>query len=859
MQKKSEFSDSLLTELKGIEGFPDGNEENIIFLSDPPVFTACPNPWISEFISSGIKEFGTTHDYDQTPYTADVSEGKNDPIYNVHSYHTKVPHKAIMRYLLHYTSPGDIVLDGFCGTGMTGVASYMCGHPDNDFKKLIEKENSIVEWGVRKAILSDLSPAATFIAYGYNNPIKKSQLFTDASGIALEVEKECGWLFETYHVIEGNQQYQTDIQGEKVPIIGKINYIIWSDVFICPSCMKDIIFWDIAIKPDGTFHNDLSCPFCEAIIEKKDMERVRESVYDDSLQQTVTRAKQVPVKINYSITDSKGKTIRCNKAPDGHDLDIIQRILSEHIPYWYPTRLMHEGELRKHPERTHGITHVHQYYTKRNLWIFAALFHRAKQLDHKALLFVLSAIHLHINRMRIYQPVKPGGTPKLQGTFFIPTISVEVSPLDVFPRKLRDIGNMYEMMDPEHHACISTGSSGDLRLIPSESIDYIFIDPPFGGNLQYAELNYLWESWLGVTTNDEPEAIITKYRQKGLSEYQTLMESCFREFYRVLKPGRWMTVEFHNSKNSVWMAIQEGLMKAGFVVADVRVLDKKQGTFYQKNTPGAVKQDLIITSYKPEHDLETHAHLASSDESTVWEFIHQHLGRLPIVDGTGGIIRIIEERKGYLLFDRMVAFFVQRGAQIPISSGDFYAGLKQRYPERDGMYFLDEQVATYDKQRIKVDRIEQTVLFVHDERSTVQWLTHLLSDKQMTYQEIQPLFLRVLHLDKFEKLPELADILEQYFLKTDEERWYTPDPSRLSDLEKMRERALLREFDTYRTGKGRLKLFRTEAIRAGFRKAWTKQDYQTIILIGQRLPENILQEDDQLLMYYDNAMTRGGS
>ena len=97
------------------------------------------------------------------------------------------------------------------------------------------------------------------------------------------------------------------------------------------------------------------------------------------------------------------------------------------------------------------------------------------------------------------------------------------------------------------------------------------------------------------------------------------------------------------------------------------------------------------------------------------------------------------------------------------------------------------------------------------------------------------------------------------FIKTDEERWYTPDPSRLSDLEKMRERALLREFDTYRTGKGRLKLFRTEAIRAGFRKAWTKQDYQTIILIGQRLPEYILQEDDQLLMYYDNAMTRGGS
>ena len=60
-------------------------------------------------------------------FAADVSEGKNDPIYSAHSYHTKVPHKAIMRYILHYTEPGDIVFDGFSGTGMTGVAAQMCG------------------------------------------------------------------------------------------------------------------------------------------------------------------------------------------------------------------------------------------------------------------------------------------------------------------------------------------------------------------------------------------------------------------------------------------------------------------------------------------------------------------------------------------------------------------------------------------------------------------------------------------------------------------------------------------------------------------------------------------------------------
>ncbi|WP_212750868.1 hypothetical protein, partial [Pseudoalteromonas sp. S1612] len=85
------------------------------------------NPWLNEFVEywESLKE-NTDEDYHREPFAADVSEGKNDPIYNAHSYHTKVPHKAIMRYILHYTNPGDIVFDwllwnrydGCCCTGM---------------------------------------------------------------------------------------------------------------------------------------------------------------------------------------------------------------------------------------------------------------------------------------------------------------------------------------------------------------------------------------------------------------------------------------------------------------------------------------------------------------------------------------------------------------------------------------------------------------------------------------------------------------------------------------------------------------------------------------------------------------------
>src|SRR5207237_7720309 len=130
-------------------------------------------PFVAEFIQHYSKPYDPNAPYSREPFSADVSEGKNDPIYNAHSYHTKVPHKAIMRYILHYTEPGDVVFDGFCGTGMAGVAAQLCGSPDPDFKAKVEAEwasagHKKPEWGVRYAVLGDLSPGATFIAYNLN-------------------------------------------------------------------------------------------------------------------------------------------------------------------------------------------------------------------------------------------------------------------------------------------------------------------------------------------------------------------------------------------------------------------------------------------------------------------------------------------------------------------------------------------------------------------------------------------------------------------------------------------------------------------------------------------------------------------
>lgn len=101
-----------------------------------------------------------------------MSEGKYDPLYKIHSYPTKVPFRAIMRYILHFTKPGDIIYDGFCGTGMTGVAALMCGSR-SEFGQ-IEGKESFYEQGIRNAILCDLSINATHISANYTKHIRSS-------------------------------------------------------------------------------------------------------------------------------------------------------------------------------------------------------------------------------------------------------------------------------------------------------------------------------------------------------------------------------------------------------------------------------------------------------------------------------------------------------------------------------------------------------------------------------------------------------------------------------------------------------------------------------------------------------------
>ena len=375
----------------------------------------------------------------------------------------------------------------------------------------------------------------------------------------------------------------------------------------------------------------------------------------------------------------------------------------------------------------------------------------------------------------------------MSGTLYVAPISVENNVLDTFEFQLR---KMLKVNVPKAGYCVGTQSLTDARNIPNDSIDYIFTDPPFGGNLMYSELSSLWEAWLRVSTNNGDEAIVSTVQNKGTQEYSELMGKCFKEYYRVLKPNRWITVEFHNSKNAVWYAIQQALALAGFIIADVRVLDKQKGTIKQLINTTSVQQDLIISAYKPKNSFHREFLSNAGSEETAWAFVRQHLSNIPVVNIKNNKIEIVNERESYLLFDRMVAYHIMQGIPVPLDATDFYRGLDEKFLKRDNMYFLPDQVNEYDKARITTELENvQFDLFVTNEKSAISWLYQQLDDKicgPQTYAELQPKFMQeVKAVDKYEQMPELATILEENFLQDEQGRWYIPDVTKEGDLAKL--------------------------------------------------------------------------
>ncbi len=525
-----------------------------------------------------------------------------------------------------------------------------------------------------------------------------------------------------------------------------MNYAVWSDAFFC-DCGKELTLWHVVTENDKSLVLEplAKCPKCKADLAKRSLQKATHTFADDLIKTKVTQNKQLLLLMEY---ESNGSTYK--KEPNGSDFDLIARTQRQPNASYVPTQPMmfKDGEWGDmHRSGYHfGISHAHHFWTRRNLLVLSDLFERAAEHHHShEMRFVCTSFAVKTGT-RMHNIGLKEGRINLAGqaynTLQLTSLSAERNLYSLGSGKIDDLRCVFELPKQLNRVCISTCSSTNLVGVPDGSIDYIFVDPPFGNNIIYSELSFLYECWLKVFTNQTHEAIVSSAQEKKLPDYQSLMLSCFQELYRVLKAGRWITIAFHNSKNVVWNAIQEALGQAGFVIADVRIIDKGQGTFKQMTTLGAVDKDLAITAYRPNTQLEEHFSLTAGTLDGVWAFTRGHLNQLPVLVSKSGVAEQIAERRKYLLYDRMVAYHVQHGVTIPISASEFYLGLEERFPERDGMYFLPDQVADYDRRRLNCTKMEQLELFVSDEKSAIQWVRDRLSENAMRYQELQPIYMQ---------------------------------------------------------------------------------------------------------------------
>ena len=423
-------------EFRKIPGFPKGRDEDILRMSDPPYYTACPNPFLLDFVRVHGKPFNPDEAYGREPFAVDVSVGKTGQLYKAHGYHTKVPHLAIVPSILHYTEPGDIVLDGFCGSGMTGMAAQWCGSAPPTYRRTLEEEwrkegRPKPKWGTRRAVLGDLSPAATFIAAGYNLPVDVRAFDKAAKHILSEVEAELGWMYQTLHTDGATK--------------GRINYTVWSEVFVCPECGQEVVFVNEAMdletkKTMSTF----ACPHCAVILSKKSVQRSLETKLDPVSQKPWQRIRLRPVLLNYEVDG-----VRFEKRPDEEDLQILERIDSLPIPPEvpnnpFPIGTMYHGS-RLAPK---GFTHVHHVYLPRACQALALMWRKANSNEVPAVSrFLKFWVEQAVWNLAVMNAYRPTGFSQnsqwFKGVYYVPSQHSECSPWYVLDGKRKRLSKVF--------------------------------------------------------------------------------------------------------------------------------------------------------------------------------------------------------------------------------------------------------------------------------------------------------------------------------------------------------------------------------------------------------------------------------
>jgi DNA modification methylase len=148
---------------------------------------------------------------------------------------------------------------------------------------------------------------------------------------------------------------------------------------------------------------------------------------------------------------------------------------------------------------------------------------------------------------------------------------------------------------------IVKGDAANISWIDSESVDYIYADPPYGSKIPYLDLSVMWTSWLdlAVTPADlQAEIIEGGEAKKPKARYFDLLSKSISEMCRVLKFDRWMSFVFAHDEPAYWHAIINAAESAGFEYAGVVKQDTAKTSFKKRQNPFTTLQGTLIINFK---------------------------------------------------------------------------------------------------------------------------------------------------------------------------------------------------------------------------------------------------------------------
>jgi 16S rRNA G966 N2-methylase RsmD len=591
-------------------------------------------------------------------YLKPLPSKRNGALFGAFSYPTKISPETIALFIATHTNPGDTILDTFAGSGTTGLASILCENPSDELKKMAQSLNLPVKWGARKVFLYEISGLGAFISQILCNPPDPKKFAKIADHWLRDLEERYANLYSCI-----------DDEGEK----GELRHAIWSDILICPYCQKEISLWESAVKTEpATIQKEGQCFQCGNSFKVDKATRATEDIFDPLLGKTINHRKRRIVWIY-----GKTKNRNWSRKAIAEDETVFTEVDIIKLPKSIPNVMIPWGDLHRSGYH-YGISHLHHYYTKRNLLITGLLWEsinsQPKDIQPALKLLALSYNATHstlMTRVVVKKGVKDFVVTGAQtGVLYISGLPVEKNIFSGLRRKIKTLTKAFELTYGGQSQVETVNASSTHLNLPDQSVDYVFTDPPFGDFIPYSEVNFINEVWLGNITQTQDEIIISSNQSKDVNIYGKMMGEVFSEISRVIKDTGKVTVVFHSAKSEVWQTLLNAYSGNGFFIELSSILDKLQSSFKQTNSTVSVKGDpLLLLSKKKTQRF-------SIDNQPSLKIIIDDL--IDMAQESGNIKELEVQR----LYSRFVVYYLERGFKVPLDASQFYPLIEKQMETR---------------------------------------------------------------------------------------------------------------------------------------------------------------------------------